>query len=61
VKTIPMNKSILIVCEGQTEALYFKSFPMLGVRVDAVNLKGQSKLKMVEYHSGNIGFFCCSV
>ncbi|REG82020.1 RloB family protein [Algoriphagus antarcticus] len=48
VETIPMNKSILIVCEGQTEELYFKSFPVLGVRVDAVNLKGQSKLKMVE-------------
>lgn len=38
----------MIVCEGQTEELYFKSFPVLGVRVDAVNLKGQSKLKMVE-------------
>jgi hypothetical protein len=61
VETIPMNKSILIACEGQTEELYFKSFPMLGVRVYAVNLKGQSKLKMVEYRLGNIGFFCCSV
>ena len=38
----------MIVCEGQTEELYFKSFPVLGVRVDTVNLKGQSKLKMVE-------------
>jgi len=48
VETIPMNKSILIVCEGQTEKLYFESFPVLGVTVDAINLKGQSKLKMVE-------------
>lgn len=47
-ETIPMNKSILIICEGQTEELYFKSFPILGIRVDAINLKGQSKLKLVE-------------
>lgn len=45
---IPINKTILIVCEGQTEELYFKSFPVLGVRVDAINLEGQSKLKLVE-------------
>jgi hypothetical protein len=43
-----MNKTILIVCEGQTEKLYFEAFPVLGVRVDAINLEGQSKLKMVE-------------
>lgn len=45
---IPINKTILIVCEGQTEELYFKSFPVLGLRVDAINLEGQSKLKLVE-------------
>jgi hypothetical protein len=28
--------------------LYFKSFPILGIRVDAINLEGQSKLKLVE-------------
>lgn len=48
VEEIPINKTILIVCEGQTEELYFKSFPVLGVRVDAINLEGQSKLKLVE-------------
>jgi hypothetical protein len=48
VETIPMNKSILIVCEVQTEELYFKLFPVLGLRVDAINLERQSKLKMVE-------------
>lgn len=48
IEEIPINKTILIVCEGQTEELYFKSFPVLGVRVDAINLKGQSKLKFVE-------------
>lgn len=48
VESIPINKTILIVCEGQTEELYFKSFPVLGVRVDAVNLEGQSKLKLIE-------------
>ena len=48
IEEIPINKTILIVCEGQTEELYFKSFPVLGLRVDAINLEGQSKLKMVE-------------
>lgn len=48
VESIPMNKTILIVCEGQTEKLYFEAFPVLGLRVDAINLEGQSKLKMVE-------------
>lgn len=48
IETIPMNKTILIVCEGHTEKLYFEAFPVLGVRVDAVNLQGQSKLEMVE-------------
>ncbi|MGY6744918.1 MAG: RloB family protein [Cecembia sp.] len=48
VESIPMNKTILIVCEGQTEKLYFDAFPVLGVRVDAVNLQGQTKLKLVE-------------
>lgn len=48
IEEIPINKTILIVCEGQTEKLYFESFPVLGVRVDAINLEGQSKLKLVE-------------
>lgn len=48
IEEIPINKTILIVCEGQTEELYFKSFQVLGVKVDAVNLGGQSKLKLVE-------------
>ena len=45
---IPMNKTILIVCEGQTEKLYFESFPVLGVKIKAIDLKGQAKLKLVE-------------
>ncbi|ERM81193.1 hypothetical protein P872_20365 [Rhodonellum psychrophilum GCM71 = DSM 17998] len=48
IEEIPINKTILIVCEGQTEEMYFKSFEVLGVRVDAINLGGQSKLKLVE-------------
>lgn len=48
VETIPINKTILIVCEGQTEELYFQSFPVLGMKVTAINLGGQSKLKLVE-------------
>ena len=48
IDTIPINKTILITCEGQTEKLYFKSFPVLGVKVEAIDLKGQSKLRLVE-------------
>jgi len=48
IETIPINKTILIVCEGQTEKLYFKSFPVLGVKINAIDLKGQAKLKLVE-------------
>ncbi len=48
IETIPMNKTILIVCEGQTEKLYFESFPVLGVKIKAIDLKGQAKLKLIE-------------
>jgi hypothetical protein len=48
IDTIPINMTILIVCEGQTEKLYFESFPVLGVRIRAIDLKGQSKLKLIE-------------
>lgn len=48
IDTIPINKTILIICEGQTEKLYFESFPVLGVKVRAIDLKGQAKLKLVE-------------
>jgi RloB-like protein len=46
--TVSTNKTILIVCEGQTEELYFKSFPVYGLTVETLNLKGQSKLILVE-------------
>lgn len=48
IETIPIRKSILIVCEGQTEKFYFESFPVLGLKVEAVDLGGQSKTKLVE-------------
>ncbi len=48
IETIPINKTILIICEGQTEKLYFESFPVLGVKIKAIDLKGQAKLKLVE-------------
>jgi hypothetical protein len=48
IETIPIKKTILIVCEGQTEKLYFESFPVLGVKIKAIDLKGQAKLKLVE-------------
>lgn len=48
IETIPIRKSILIVCEGQTEKLYFESFPVLGLKVEAIDLGGQSKNKLVD-------------
>ena len=48
IDTKEVNKTILIVCEGQTEQLYFKSFPVLTLTVEIVNLEGQSKLKLIE-------------
>jgi hypothetical protein len=48
IEIIEPNKTILIVGEGQTEKLYFESFPVLALTVEAVDLKGQSKLKLIE-------------
>lgn len=48
IETRTVNKSILIVGEGLTEKLYFESFPVLSLTVKAVNLEGQSKLKLIE-------------
>lgn len=48
VESIETNKIILIVGEGQTEKLYFESFPVLTLTVEAIDLKGQSKLKLIE-------------
>ncbi len=41
-----MKKIILIVCEGQTEELYFKSFPVVSCTVTAFAM-GQSKESLV--------------
>lgn len=46
--SITCNKTILIVCEGQTEKLYFESFPVYGLKIEAIDLKGQAKQKLVE-------------
>jgi hypothetical protein len=48
VDSVGMNKTLLIVCEGQTEKCYFESFPVKTLTVEAINLEGQSKLKLVE-------------
>lgn len=48
VETMEVNRTILIVGEGQTEKLYFGSFPVLALTVQAIDLGGQSKLKLVE-------------
>ena len=41
-------ETILIVCEGHTEELYFKSFPVYAVTVYFENTEGQSKRKLIE-------------
>lgn len=46
-ETIEPRKRFLIVCEGQTEALYFKSFPVASAHIETVGL-GCSKSKLVE-------------
>lgn len=48
VETIPLNKTLLIVCEGLTEKNYFESFPVLGVKIKVIDVRGQSKLKLIE-------------
>jgi len=48
VETKDLPKTILIVCEGQTEKLYFESFPVLTLTVEAIDLGGQATLKMIE-------------
>lgn len=48
IETKEVNKVILIVGEGQTEKLYFESFPVLSLSVKAINLEGQSKLKLID-------------
>ncbi len=48
IETEDLNKTILIVCEGEnTEPLYFSAFKVLTLRVIAIGL-GESKLKLVE-------------
>lgn len=48
VESIDTKQTILIVAEGQTETLYFESFPVLTLTVETVNLEGQSKQKLIE-------------
>ncbi len=47
IETVTPNKTILIVCEWQTEELYFKSFLVSTLTVKLFSL-GQSKLQLVE-------------
>ncbi len=47
IETIEKKKRFLIVCEGQTEELYFKSFPILSADVKAVH-QGASKSALVK-------------
>lgn len=47
IETEEKKKTILIVCEGQTEELYFKSFPVVTLKVEPIGT-GRSKLQLVE-------------
>lgn len=47
VETIEKKKRFLIVCEGQTEELYFKSFPILSLDIKSIH-QGCSKSSLVE-------------
>ncbi len=49
------NKSILIVCEGQTESEYFASFDVVQLRVICEDSKGRTKRQLVEYCERKIG------
>lgn len=48
IETKEPNKTVLIVGEGQSEKLYFESFPVLTLTVEAIDLGGQSKLKLID-------------
>lgn len=43
------NKTILIVCEGQTEAEYFKSFDVVSISIVCQDSGGRTKRQLVEY------------
>jgi len=47
IDTIEIKRTFLIVCEGQTEELYFRAFPVITARIKACPL-GCSKSKLVE-------------
>lgn len=47
IETMEKKKRFLIVCEGQTEELYFKSFPVLTADVKSIH-QGCSKSSLVE-------------
>lgn len=47
VDEIEVKKTILVVAEGQTEKLYFESFPVVTLTVEAVDLEGQSKQTLI--------------
>lgn len=47
-KHLNKKKTILIICEGQTEELYFKSFPVVSCTVTSISV-GQSKESLINY------------
>lgn len=57
-------RTFLIVCEGQTEMLYFESFPVTSLKLEFINMEGKSeqlyidecKKKVKEYEKQGIKF-----
>ena len=57
IETKPLAKTFLIICEGQTEKLYFQSFPVVSATVEVVDTKGRTKIQLVEYAENQIENF----
>ncbi len=49
IEAFPPNKTILIVCEGQTETKYFESFDVVSIKVVCEDSKGRTKLQLIEF------------
>lgn len=47
IETLDKNKTFLIVCEGESEALYFKAFPVITAQIKTVPL-GRSNSGLVD-------------
>lgn len=49
IESIEPSKKTLIICEGQTEDLYFKSFDVLNLKVESVDSEGRSNMSLIKF------------